>query len=228
MPPMGTLYLVRHGQASFGSANYDQLSPLGEQQCAALGAWMHARGLKFSGVLRGTLSRHEQSLNAIASALPNLPAATEWPGLNEYDSEAVVRTVHAGPLSPARTPEAAREHFRLLRQGLQRWMAGEAQPKGMPTWADFSAGVAAALEAARTQFEGDVLLVSSGGPISTAVGHVLQIPPTGIVELNMRLRNSAITEMVSTPKRHALLSFNSLPHLDHFVHPERAGWVTYA
>ncbi|NDC60964.1 MAG: histidine phosphatase family protein, partial [Betaproteobacteria bacterium] len=25
---MGTLYLVRHGQASFGADDYDQLSPL--------------------------------------------------------------------------------------------------------------------------------------------------------------------------------------------------------
>ena len=29
---MGTLYLVRHGQASFGAANYDQLSALGQRQ----------------------------------------------------------------------------------------------------------------------------------------------------------------------------------------------------
>ena len=36
-PAMGTLYLVRHGQASFGSANYDQLSALGQRQCRRLG-----------------------------------------------------------------------------------------------------------------------------------------------------------------------------------------------
>jgi broad specificity phosphatase PhoE len=29
---MGQIYLVRHGQASFGSANYDQLSELGHEQ----------------------------------------------------------------------------------------------------------------------------------------------------------------------------------------------------
>jgi broad specificity phosphatase PhoE len=222
---MGTLYLVRHGQASFGSADYDRLSALGEQQCAALGTWMRERGMRFEGVLRGTLRRHEQSLNAIAAELPGLPQTLEWPGLNEYDSEAVVRTVHAQPLQLAQTPEAARQHFRLLRQGLLQWMAGEAQPEGMPTWDGFCAGVESALDLARTRFEGDVLLVSSGGPISTAVGRLLGVPPSGIVELNLRLRNSALTELVSTPKRHALLSFNTLPHLDH---PQRSGWVTYA
>jgi broad specificity phosphatase PhoE len=34
---MGTLHLVRHGQASFGAADYDQLSDLGARQCRELG-----------------------------------------------------------------------------------------------------------------------------------------------------------------------------------------------
>ena len=222
---MGTLFMVRHGQASLGATDYDQLSSLGEQQCAALGAWMHGKGLHFEGVLRGTLRRHEQSLQALSSQLQGLPTALECPGLNEYDSEAVLRTVHSGPLEAARTPEAVRQHFRLLRQGLLRWMAAEVQPHGMPSWADFTAGVEEALGLVRQRFEGDVLLISSGGPIAAAVGHVLGVPPAGIVELNMRIRNSAVSELVVSPKRHALLSFNTLPHLDH---PERAGWVTYA
>lgn len=34
---MGTLYLVRHGQASFGADDYDQLSDLGRRQSVRLG-----------------------------------------------------------------------------------------------------------------------------------------------------------------------------------------------
>lgn len=225
MPAMGTLYLVRHGQASLGSADYDQLSSLGEQQCAALGAWMRARQLKFDGILRGTLRRHDQSLRALAAELPGLPSAIEVSGLNEYDSEAVVRAIHPEPLAPATTPQARRNHFRLLRAGLLKWMANEAQPEGMPTWAEFGQGVAAALEMARTRFEGDVLLLSSGGPISTAVGQVLDAPSASVVELNLRLRNSAVSELVTTRLRYVLQSFNTVPHLDH---PDRAGWITYA
>jgi broad specificity phosphatase PhoE len=221
---MGTLYLVRHGQASFGAANYDQLSELGTRQCAQLGAWMRARGLRFDGVLRGTLARQRQSLEAIASELPGLPPALEWPGLNEYDSHAVVRAVHAGELKPATDAESYRQHFRLLREGLARWMDSSVQPEGMPSWRDFVAGVAGALDHVRTQFDGPVLLVSSGGPIATAVAHVLEAPASTVIELNMRIRNSALTEFAFTPKRHMLLSYNTLPHLDH---PDRAGWVTY-
>jgi broad specificity phosphatase PhoE len=221
---MGTLYLVRHGQASFGAEDYDRLSDLGHRQCAQLGAWMQARGLRFEGVLRGTLRRHRESLAALASALPGLPDAVEWPGLNEYDSEAVVRSVHAGELPRPDTPEAYRQHFRLLREGLARWMAGEVQPEGMPSWAGFLQGVTSALDHVRTRHEGDVLLVSSGGPIATAVAHVLQAPPATAIELNLRIRNSALTEFAFTPKRHMLVTYNTLPHLDH---PERQGWVTF-
>jgi broad specificity phosphatase PhoE len=222
---MGALYLVRHGQASFGTADYDRLSELGGRQCAQLGRYLHERGLRFEGVLRGTLARHRQSLDAIASTLPGLPAAIEWPGLNEYDGDALVRAVHAGPVAPATTPEGYRQHFRLLREGLAQWMAGATQPQGMPSWPGFVADVGAALDHVRTRFDGNVLLVSSGGPIATAVAHVLGAPPPAVIELNLRIRNSALTEFAFTPKRHMLVSYNTVPHLDH---PDRAGWVTYA
>ncbi len=227
MLAMGTLYLVRHGQASFGAADYDQLSALGTRQCEALGQWFAARGIVFDAALRGTLRRHEQSLAAIASGFgaAGLPEALARPGLNEYDSEALIRTVHARPLAKPDSPEVYRAHFRLLRQALARWMAGETEPAGMPAWPDFVAGVAAALEYVRTAYEGDVLLVSSGGPIATAVHQVLGTSPEAMIELNMRIRNSALTEFAFTPRRHMLVSFNHLPHLDH---PARRDWESYA
>lgn len=223
---MRTLYLVRHGQASFGAADYDCLSDLGERQCRALGEWFAGRGLRFEAVLRGTLRRHVQSLAAIADGYGSLPPALEWPGLNEYDSAALLDTVHQGPaLAAPDTPEVYRAHFRLLRQALQRWTAGETAPAGMPSWAEFVAGVAAALDHVRTQCRGDVLIVSSGGPIATAVGQVLRTPPETVIDLNLRIRNSALTEFAVTPARHALVAYNQLPHLDH---PDRRGWVTYS
>lgn len=221
---VGTLYLVRHGQASFGLANYDQLSALGHRQCVQLGSYLQQRGKRFSAVLRGTLKRHEQSLAALSEGFGALPEASVWPGLDEYDSTAVLRTVHSGELLAPRTAEEYRGHFRLLRVGLTGWVAGELQPQGMPTWPEFVAGVQQALKHVREQCEGEVLLVSSGGPISTAVAQLLEAPPASFIELNFRLRNSALTEFAFTPKRHVLHSFNHLPHLDA---AEFADWVTY-
>ena len=133
--------------------------------------------------------------------------------------------MHPGPLQHPQSPEQVRQHFRWLRQGLTAWMAGQTQPTGMPSAAEFVAGVVGALDHVREQHEGDVLLVSSGGPISTAVGHVLGTTPETTIELNLRIRNASITEFAFTPKRHMLVTYNTLPHLDHADH---ASWVTYA
>ena len=84
----------------------------------------------------------------------------------------------------------------------------------MPSYIDFVAGVTSALDHVRTNFDGHVLLVSSGGPISIAVGQVLGTTPKTTIEINLHTRNSAVTEFVFNPKRHRLLTFNTLPHLD--------------
>jgi broad specificity phosphatase PhoE len=222
---MGTLYLVRHGQASFGADDYDQLSELGHRQCVRLGRYFRDRGRRFDAVLTGTLKRHAQSLAGIADGLQWEPRPLIWPGLDEYDSHAVIAAVHPQPLARPDTPELYRHHFRLLRDGLSRWMAGSVAPAGMPSYAEFVAGVNAALDHVRREHEGEVLIVSSGGPISTAVGQILGTSAQTTIDLNLRIRNSSVTEFAYTPKRHMLVTYNTLPHLDH---PEHAGWVTYA
>jgi len=246
---MGTLYLVRHGQASFGAADYDQLSALGRQQSVRLGDYFRQKGLRFDTVLTGTLRRHQQTYAAIREGMeasftvgpPHGEAAPAgsgaaheaasagtpllWPGLNEFDSEAVIATVHPHKLEKPDTPELYRHHFRLLRDGLTQWMNGVVSPNGMPSYREFRLGVTSALDHIRKNCEGNVLIVSSGGPIATAVGHVLGTTPETTIELNMRIRNSAITEFAFNPKRHSLVTFNTLPHLEHADH---ASWITHA
>ncbi|MFM2050888.1 MAG: hypothetical protein RL682_1379 [Pseudomonadota bacterium] len=222
---MGTLYLVRHGQASFGAADYDNLSPLGRQQSQRLGEYFAHKGLHFEAVITGTLKRHAQTWEGIAQGASLSQTPLLWPGLNEYDSEAVIKTIHPAPLEKPDTPELYRHHFRLLRDGLTQWMNGVVSPHGMPTYNAFVHGVSSALEHVRKHHTGNVLLVSSGGPISTAVGHILGTSPETTIELNLRIRNSAVTEFHFTPKRHMLVTYNTLPHLDA---PEYADWVTFA
>lgn len=231
---MGTLYLVRHGQASFGEQDYDRLSELGHKQSVRLGQYWRERGMTFDAVITGTLRRHAQTWAGIAEGLglahpqdaaAHASTALLWPGLNEYDSEAVIATIHPHKLQKPDTPELYRHHFRLLRDGLTQWMNGVVSPKGMPSYDAFQAGVTGALDHVRQNFEGNVLIVSSGGPIATAVGHVLGTTPETTIELNMRIRNSAVTEFQFNPKRHSLLTYNTLPHLDG---AQYAPWITYS
>lgn len=222
---MGHLYLVRHGQASLGAADYDQLSPLGAQQSQRLGEHWHAQGITFDAVITGTMKRHAQTLAGIQQGMSTQHTALMWPGLNEYDAEAVIRAIQPGELVKPTTPEGYKQYFRLLRDGLAQWMAGVVSPQGMPSYTEFVQGVVSALDHVRQQHEGHVLMVSSGGPIATAVAHVLRTSPETSIELNMRLRNSAVSEFSFNPKRHSLVSFNNVPHLET---PSHKDWITFA
>ncbi len=222
---MGTLYLVRHGQASFGADDYDVLSELGMRQAVRLGEYFKTKGIVFDAALTGSLQRQISTFAGICTGMNTGTEALQWPGLNEYDSEAVIAAIHPHKLEKPTSPEMYRSHFRLLRDGLRQWMDGVVSPKGMPAYQDFVAGVTGALDHVRTTHTGNVLLVSSGGPIATAVGHVLGTSPETTIELNLRIRNASVTEFAFTPKRHMLVTYNTLPHLDA---PEHAAWVTYA
>jgi broad specificity phosphatase PhoE len=225
---MGTLYLVRHGQASFGAEDYDKLSTLGQQQSVRLGEYFRLSGLSFDTVLTGTLRRHQQTYAGIREGMGASSTAAApllWPGLNEYDSAAVIAAIHPHTLDKPDTPERYRHHFRLLRDGLTQWMNGVVSPHGMPSYREFQLGVTSALDHIRKNCEGNVLLVSSGGPIATAIGHVLGTTPETTIELNMRIRNSAITEFAFNPKRHVLMTYNTLPHLNQ---ADQASWISYA
>ena len=222
---MGTLYLVRHGQASFGADDYDVLSSMGHQQSVRLGEYFKYKGLSFDAAFTGTLQRQTNTFAGICKGMGAALQAVARPELNEYDSEAVIGAIHPHKLEKPSSPEMYRSHFRLLKNGLTQWMAGVVSPQGMPSYTDFVAGITGVLDQIRASHTGNVLLVSSGGPIATAVGHVLGTAPEATIELNLRIRNCSLTEFAFTPKRHMLVTYNTLPHLDA---PEHASWITYS
>ena len=247
---MGTLTCVRHGQASFGAANYDQLSPLGAAQAHALGGYWAQRGMRFDAVYAGTLQRHAQTAASLSRGLFLVPNSLGVPepitsdamvfdstsglvvqrnaALNEYDSEALMAAqLLAAPPSQAlpspHTPEGYKAHFRLLRQALQAWITGDLNPSGMPSFANFRAGLAALADDIAKEPKRQVLVVSSGGPLSTLVMHVLQANPLAMIELNFQMKNTAVTQFHLSHQRLHLSGFNALPHLDK---PELRDWVT--
>ena len=231
---MGSIYLVRHAQASFGTDDYDRLSGTGFTQARLLGAYFLARKARFDAVCTGTLRRHSETAAGIFEGRPqlgDLELAHRLPELDEYDSAAVIAAFEAlaamrGHAEWPQDPDSMRGHFRLLRKALLAWAEDGCQPEGMPTWRAFQAGAVAAIDAVRHRFaNGQVLVVSSGGPISAIVAASLLAPPRTAIELNLRMRNSSLSELASSSQRHQLVTFNTLPHLD--AQPDPA-LITYA
>jgi broad specificity phosphatase PhoE len=220
---MGVIYVVRHGQAAFGTENYDQLTEIGFAQTRLLGSYFAKRKIHFDAVFTGTLRRQSETADAILESHPALAASDRevFAGLDEYKPEAILTAltgeapVMAASGAARRDPFIVREHFRLLREALLAWAEDRTRPVDMMPFREFQDGAVGALVEARQRFpDGHVLVVSSGGVIGAMVAQLLNAPPATAVELNLRIRNSSLTEFASTPRRHHLLSYNGLPHLD--------------
>lgn len=223
---MAELYLVRHGQASFGAGNYDRLSPLGERQSRWLGAYFAERALTFDRAMVGTLQRQCATVTALASGLGRELTAEEHTGLNEYDFTTLVRSYRetTDTAQPPADDHAA--FYRLLKRALLSWAAGKLDDHLPESWEDFKQRIADVVaDIQRPAAKGErVLVVSSGGPIAAILGAVLALTDEQAIELNMQLYNTSLSRLYFNDRRMVLAGFNAVPHLDT---PGRFDAITY-
>ncbi|MGH8787630.1 MAG: histidine phosphatase family protein [Cupriavidus necator] len=224
---MATLFLVRHGQASFGAANYDCLSPTGRQQARWLGEYFQERGVSFSRVVAGTLVRQQDTASEILAGMGQPQAAiVSHPGLNEYDGEALYRCHTGGADHRAHQNGDYNDYWRTFRAAYAAWTQDGLAD--MPeSWADFGARIAGALAHASegTTREDAILVVSSGGAIGRATADLLGAPAQAAIEMNLQFRNTAFCEIIVGRGVQRLLSFNNVPHLERV---DRRSAVTFA
>jgi broad specificity phosphatase PhoE len=219
---MTAVYLVRHGQASFGAADYDTLSPVGRQQAVVLGAELRRREVDVHAVWSGTLRRQvgtaEVCLEAAGLDLP-VRADARW---NEYDHLGLVPSGQpAGDLV-----EASRDFQRKLDEAIEAWMTGDHRNGATGTWAEFSGGVRAALAEVIADLAKSraALVFTSAGVISAICAALLSAPqPATYLALNRTMPNGAITKLVSGRSGVSLVSVNEHGH---FEGPHR-GLLTY-
>lgn len=223
---MAELYLVRHGQASFGAADYDRLSERGEQQSVWLGEYFARQDIVFDRVICGTLRRHGQTVDGILRGMGISGTAHEQhAGLNEYDFQGLFAAL--GEDFPALTQLASgsmRDHYRALKQVLHLWSEGKIRGPLPETWATFQQRVADARAAIQAGGGQRVLAVSSGGPIAVTAQQVLAAPPTSAIALNLQIRNSSVSQYFFNAQSFQLATFNGIPHLDE---PARRAFQTY-
>ena len=223
---MAELYLVRHGQASFGADNYDELSPSGRTQSSWLGEYFAQANLRFDRVVIGTMQRHRQTADAILAGMGGPPIEfAQDAGLNEYDFEALFAAVGDEGLPSALSATSSKKDFyKGLRHVLQLW-ADDRLPGAVPeTWQQFQTRVQRARSDIQRAGGRRVMVVSSGGPIAVTAQQVLQAPAASAIALNLQIRNSSVCQYVFNDDAMSLVSFNSVPHLEH---AERREFVTY-
>ncbi|MCZ8167047.1 histidine phosphatase family protein [Silanimonas sp.] len=217
------LLFVRHAQASYGTDDYDRLSPLGWTQAGHLGTWLAGEPHGFARARVGAMRRHRETFEAIRRAFAEaghpLPEPEEDADLNEFDHGAVIRA-YLVERADADMRARAGSHDPtvvgpMLYAAILAWANDEldAVPE---RWSVFGERVARAGAAAvQATSEGPALVVSSGGVIARLAQQALEVPATRAVDLNLAIRNASINEFSA---RHGALrfgSFNTLPHLAH-------------
>ena len=221
---MSVIYLIRHGQASFGTDNYDQLSAVGREQSAILGSYFAGLNEPIDRIYTGTLERQRETAQLVAAALaPNSPPVTVEAAFDEYESESILHAF-AASLTPAQLEAAGwpglhtdRRRFQFfLERAARAWVDAQIVAQGMLPWRDFHGRIIGAVEQImRTEGRGKTLLVStSGGVIGTIVAHVLGLANHLGIELNWAVHNASITRLIYNADKMSLSMFNGLPHLD--------------
>jgi broad specificity phosphatase PhoE len=224
---MATLYLVRHGQASFAAENYDQLSELGRRQSVWLGEYFAERGIVFARAVCGTLQRQRQTARAILDAMGSTLTVAEHPGWNEYSGEALYKAYLGDEWAQARAKGDVRAVYRTIKAALAAWSEGKLQGPLPETWSGFGERIAAAMRSACAGLPDDVnvLAATSGGAIGRGIADLLQAPARSAIELNLQFRNSGFCEIFFSPRSMRLVSFNCVPHLER---GDRHGAITYS
>jgi broad specificity phosphatase PhoE len=234
---MPELWLVRHGQASFGKANYDELSALGAQQCRWLGEHLHDLAIGIDHVVTGTLQRHAQSAEALFEGLAAAPPLTRHEGFNEYDfiglhnawltqhPQARSSSAGAGTVATQSGPDRQREFYRVLKQALDAWVRDEIELPDGQRWHQFAAAVTDAVCSVQASKARRTLVITSGGVIATAVGQSLALDPSRVFDLNLQMRNSSVTQFFCNERALRLATFNSVAHLER---DDRIHAITYS
>lgn len=213
---MALVYLLRHGQASFGAQDYDVLSERGLRQSAVLGAELARRGVVPTRVWSGTLRRQRDTAVACLAAAGVDLALTQDERWNEYDHLALVRArMGVGVANgTSDSPPSPREFQRLLDDALIDWIGSAGTDSaGFGAFADGT--VSALADVVGSLGSGGVALVfTSGGVIAALVSRLLGLPADGFVAVNRVSVNAAITKIVHGRSGTSLLSFNDHGHFD--------------
>ncbi len=215
---MGSLILVRHGQASFGKKNYDKLSELGHLQARLLGNFFKEENIKFDSFFTGSLTRQIQTLREIDGKVQS----NILNGLNEYDADSLIRSNISASL-PKNIFEDKKTYFREIRSAMKNWQEGGVVNKNK-TWANFKQGVLQSLHQMTKNKKDTILAVSSGGPISLIVTEILRAQPQSMIDLHLQIKNSSVTKIITTSNSFYLSEFNATPHLL----KDKSNLVTYS
>jgi broad specificity phosphatase PhoE len=218
------LVLVRHGQASLGTDDYDRLSERGHRQAERIARRLSDSIASGALLWSGTLRRHRQTLAPLAGE--RCEQVTRTRDLDEFSTRGLVRAALEQsarlnlPLPPRQQLADPVTHLDVLLAWFPRVMAAW-QEEGLVdpetgTWSDFLERVmrpsddwASTLRSGRS-----VVVVSSAGVIATVVAALAGRDLAWQRDLAVTLYNASVTELRLAGDSWQLGACNCTRHLE--------------
>jgi len=217
---MALIVLVRHGQASAGTANYDQLSGVGQKQAALLGEHWHAEQFKPVAAYSGTLQRQRHTAElALHNAQLTLDTNT-LADLDEYDHRKIDELFANGVSSVGAQALSFEQYANIM----YNWRNAEhSELDGTMTWQEFSErGWNAIQHQARQIIAGEpttksndtpIVFFTSAGVIASVLMHAMNLNFDRALDALWNTRNASLTTFRYHPERTRLVEYNSISHL---------------
>lgn len=227
---MGVLYLLRHGQASFGQDNYDRLSEMGRRQARLIGRHLQRANLTVDAAYCGPMDRQRHTAEEALAQLESPPPLVDAPEFREYDSPRIIFS--ALPALTAEDPalaDAAENMFsdrRLFQavyeKAMHWWVSGQTDSEAGESWLEFIARVEHGLDRVRadSRHGRTVAVFTSGGPISVAVRQALELSDQKALGVSWVVKNASLSSFLYNGRYMTLSSFNSTAHLEREADPE--------
>jgi len=210
---VGRIILIRHGQASFGSSDYDLLSELGKKQADITGRFFAKAGIHFDAAYSGTLKRQKQTAEIVLNSI----SAQISDSFDEYDFMAIIRSQLPDLLGKESDQILINDAVfdKYFGKMMKRWASGVDDKPGVETFSHFTQRVINGIKTAAADNPGKTTAIfTSGGVIGMALHAVLNIAPWEAFKSAWYIPNCSISSIVFNEKGLKLETFNSMAHLN--------------
>jgi len=220
---MSAVYLIRHGQASFGAPNYDVLSERGELQARVLGEAFARTQLRVNAIVCGEMQRHQQTAKACLDAMGRVAKWREDAAWNEFDHEHLINALRPDATDHAQmraelmaAPDPSRAFQRVFEKAMERWTGGAHDADYAETWLAFRTRCNAALVRIFDALHPreNALVFTSGGPVAAVAQALLRTPDSAAADLIRGLVNGGVTKLVRGRSGIRLSTLNGHAHFE--------------
>ena len=234
---MATIYLVRHGQASFGAENYDKLSELGCRQATGVGEYFRDHGVRFDAVYSGDLSRQRNTARlAVASQPAEVPHHIDA-RFNEIENDLQLKylmpdVIKINPKIEAMVNKglsSSKDYQKVIEAVFNYWVSPVCNDTRLQSWAEFSGGARQAMsDVMHEQGAGKTIgIFTSGGTLATIVAQILGLDGEKTYQLYEPIFNCSVTQLFYSRSKISLSYYNDSSFLQVLGQQQGEALISY-